>query len=505
MSYLKLMLGRGSYVDSVMEPHRAPADLYKGVLDVEERAMGAAVEDQGVTALLQEVDQSYRKNVNSMDQDVARELNTHAVERGQLRNRMDPERMEMEVASAREELVRLKVDSRDALLAAYVVLRRAKKMLRRFKKKEGVQRDPIVPLPFWILVLTSVTAVVIEGLINALSFAEVLSGGLLAGLMQAMLLAAINVSTAMGAGAIARSMLVPRIVRRIFAGVSTVLYFLFLTGFTGLVAHYRVALHVNPGNAASEAVMRLVNTPLAVYDFSAVVLAITCVIAAIVAFAAAFRAKDPFTEFAEIAGEASAAEESVKLRRQEYLSNVDRVTEDPIARIEDCEMDAANARERFDENMVETMGLKTACHSELANHDISRKNAWNAVCASYRSVLPSASLPDLPPQRLMIRVDFDTVVDTTFEQDQTFAKRLSEHMKDHGKAADRYRLEIGELRREAWENAETYFTSIEAAAERAEAQRCADDGIVVLPSEAPSAQIPFIPSQEARGEDRRSA
>ena len=132
--------------------------------------------------------------------------------------------------------------------------------LRAFQQNQNLTRQAVYPenRTWHVAVLSAM--VLVESLANMTFFAHGLDGGLLAGLLEALVVAGINVAVAFGVGNLMRG-LNGRPWMRLLSALGGGLYAGFLGVFHLTVAHYRIALADTLDNAATVAIARFLDAP----------------------------------------------------------------------------------------------------------------------------------------------------------------------------------------------------------------------------------------------------
>lgn len=384
-----------------------------------------------------------------------------------LREPLDPKRFNALVAEAHHALNRLRNRRKYPLVEAAKRERQGDRDLNAFKRQNRLEREahrPISPLLLW---LGNSAAIVVEGLVNAWAFANVTFGGWLAGLQQALMLAAINVLTACGAGALARNLCHVAWYRKLFGLFTTASYGLFLIGYTLSVGHLRMALLENPETAFAEAIRRLGQAPLAITDFNAVLLMITSLGFALAAFVAAFKAQDPYPGYTEMTRRYQGRRGQLYAYRQQYLGAIDTET-DPYYRtaIDACLATARRAREQFRDNIIETKRVINAYRRGSADLEASavycvqlyrqtNEEVSNIARPAYFKAVPHPFSP----------ADFLDLGEPALAQDEQFAQAFLQLASRLAEAADEARTRIRDLRAAARQEADAFFAETDAVAE----------------------------------------
>ncbi len=108
------------------------------------------------------------------------------------------------------------------------------------------------------------------------------------------MLAAVSVLVAFFFGNVLREFNHRRWGRKAFAALAGAGYLVCLAIYILLVDHYRDALLANPDTATAEAVLRLLHTPLAIFDFNTLLLMLASVGFAAAAATAGYNSSDPY-------------------------------------------------------------------------------------------------------------------------------------------------------------------------------------------------------------------
>ena len=137
-----------------------------------------------------------------------------------------------------------------------------------------------------------------ESMANSYFFAQGTDFGLLGGFFQAVLVSAVNVGVALLFGQYAlRYFWHYQKTWKYLAGGMLLLYVIFAIGFNLLVAYYRVALEIDPDNAARIAFSLIWPNPFAIGNFDAAILLFIGIIISVLALIKSLTSDDPYPGF----------------------------------------------------------------------------------------------------------------------------------------------------------------------------------------------------------------
>jgi len=385
-----------------------------------------------------------------------------------LREYLDPTRFNALVAEACHALDRLKNRWKYPLVEGARRERQADRDLKAFKRQNRLdEREAHSPISPLLLGLGFGVAIVVEGVVNAWAFANVTFGGWVAGLQQALILAAINVLIASVAGATARNLCHVVWYRKLFGLFTTGSYIVFLTWYTLSVGHLRMALLENPETAFSEAIRRMGHEPLAITDFNSVLLMLASFGFALAAFVAGFKAQDPYPGYTEMTRRYQERRGQLYAYRQQYLGAIDTET-DPYYRaaIDACLATARRARDQFRDNIFETKCVIHAyrrCRADLEASAMYCVQLYRQTNEEVSNIARPAYFKTVPHP--FSPADFLDLGEQALAYDEQFAKDflpLASRLTD---AAEEARSRIRDLRATSRQEADAFFAETEAMAE----------------------------------------
>ncbi|SHE21974.1 hypothetical protein [methanotrophic endosymbiont of Bathymodiolus puteoserpentis (Logatchev)] len=205
-----------------------------------------------------------------------------------------------------------------------------------FQKNNKLQRTAHYPdsqllyfaiiLLFWLL----------ESAGNGYFFAEGSELGLLGGVGQAVIIAAINISIAFFLmGWIFRYKNHVSLWKKWLAYISLMVYLPCVFGFNLLVAHYREYFAVQPEDAGSLAVQRFIEAPLHLSEFNSWILFFMGLLFAVFAFIDGYKRDDAYPGYGKLHRRLLALNEEYDERRDDVVMQIEEVRHDFLRKLEE--------------------------------------------------------------------------------------------------------------------------------------------------------------------------
>lgn len=205
-----------------------------------------------------------------------------------------------------------------------------------FQKNNKLQRTAHYPdsqllyfaiiLLFWLL----------ESAGNGYFFAEGSELGLLGGVGQAVIIAAINISIAFFLmGWIFRYKNHISLWKKWLAYISLMVYLPCVFGFNLLVAHYREYFAVQPEDAGSLAVQRFIEAPLHLSEFNSWILFFMGLLFAVFAFIDGYKRDDAYPGYGKLHRRLLALNEEYDERRDDVVMQIEEVRHDFLRKLEE--------------------------------------------------------------------------------------------------------------------------------------------------------------------------
>ena len=245
----------------------------------------------------------------------------------------------------------LTVTSRGVLASLWQDWRAAERTLNAFRMEHGVTRAAVYPESHLWHIAVLIGLAFVEALANMVFFARG-AEGLLGGLLESLVVAAVNIATAFCAGISIRGVHSPSLMQRLLAGVVGLGYVAFLGLFHLAVAHYRVALVLDPDKAATVAMTRLMQQPWALADMYSCLLLVIGLLGATIAFLDGYKFDDPLPGYGAVWRQWKAAKAAYESLKHQYLTDIQMLTDVYLTQVDT----------RFDEAMAAMM----AYHASVA-------------------------------------------------------------------------------------------------------------------------------------------
>lgn len=239
--------------------------------------------------------------------------------------RTAPERLDAVECDCTVELTRLHTQSRPILVAAKRSERSQRLALRAFRYQHKLNREARYPesraLHFSALALVCV----IEALANTFAFAQGSNLGILGGLAQALLIAAVNVVFAFFAGRVASGLFHRNWGIKSLAATLIGGWAVFESLYALTVAHYRIALLNNMDTASWVALKRLQAIPLTIDDVTSLLLTVFTLAFGVAALLTGLATDDRFPGFGARTRAHKAAAARLETLRQNHLGAIDAI------------------------------------------------------------------------------------------------------------------------------------------------------------------------------------
>ncbi|MBE0472132.1 MAG: hypothetical protein IBX55_21820 [Methyloprofundus sp.] len=181
-------------------------------------------------------------------------------------------------------------------------------------------------LLFWLL----------ESAGNGYFFAEGSELGLLGGIGQAVIIAALNISIAFFLmGWIFRYKNHISLWKKCLAYISLMIYLPCALGFNLLVAHYREYFAIQPENAGNLAVQRFIDAPLHLVEFNSWILFFMGALFAVFAFIDGYKRDDAYPGYGKLHRRLHIAHENYDEHRDDVVMQIEAVRQDFLRKLEE--------------------------------------------------------------------------------------------------------------------------------------------------------------------------
>lgn len=352
-------------------------------------------------------------------------------------------------SEAMDALGRLRAKCKLSLAKARAAEQAARRDLRSFCCENGLAREAHEARSTRALAASGLLVVLLEGAINTWAFVPGSDLGWLGGMIQAVVVAGVNIGPSYFAGVLARNLLHVSRLRKA-AGVCTTLIFLFgyFPAYTLLVAHYRAALMVDTEQAAVQAVLRLIHTPFAIYDFHTWLLVICQALFSLGSFMTGFLAADPYPGYSREQANWMKRKTRVEAEESDYIRGIDAVTQPMLDAVDQRLTEACRARDTYREHVAEARSLVSDYDYSVRRLDSARA----ALVNRYRDV--NHRIRDTPPPAYFADSTSELVkgsgtVSPAF--DMSALEHAAEVMQNFSIDASDLRQKAAEVKRRIWE------------------------------------------------------
>lgn len=257
---------------------------------------------------------------------------------------------------------------RDSLFRVKEEVTEAKEEFRRFRNEHGLQkRLPKYPKSHILHWSFIVVFVLVETSLNGSFLALGSMAGLVGGLSQALVIAAVNVLMGVIVGGTAfRHLSIKRWLPRVAALLGIAAWVLIAGAFNLAVAHYRAALGGDyPEQAGQIAIQRLRLAPLEIGDLAGWML---CLMGIIFNAASAFdrwKMDDPYPGYGELARRREQLEQEYIEQKQEIESDLSEIKDSALAAIDALSMEIEGRREEHHGILLSRANLKDLFQGHL--------------------------------------------------------------------------------------------------------------------------------------------
>ena len=305
-------------------------------------------------------------------------------ERAQINNQSEHSKLEVKSLMAREfrVLKQLKKDLDDI-----------QQEFHAFRVLNNLNRTPHYPdsqllyfaiiLLFWLL----------ESAGNGYFFAEGSELGLLGGVGQAVIIAAINISTAFFfMGWLFRYKNHCSVLKRLGAYTGLGIYLLAVFAFNLLVAHYRDYFAFQPEQAGSMAVQRFIDTPWLLSEFNSWILFVMGLLFAVFAFVDGYKRDDVYPGYGKLHRRLQLLLEEYEDQRDDIVLQIEQVREAFLYKLEEMKQAVLLKHTR----LVHLVENKQAFVSEYQQGIANFNAAANTLIYRYRDINMSHRLDSVP-------------------------------------------------------------------------------------------------------------
>jgi hypothetical protein len=284
---------------------------------------------------------------------------------------------------------------RDRLYALKTAVVENETTFRRFQRQHRLQRPPQFPQSRVLHVGILVALALVESAANAFLIALGHERGLLGGLVNAVVISALNVGGGVFAGlALVRYLFHCSMVRQLLSAVGCCVYVVFVLTSNLLVAHYRDAFEATGGErAAARALDSLMENPFQLQDVSGWFLFLMgCAFAGIAAYDG-FRLDDTYPGYGRVARLAEEAKRDYIAEKESVLSTVVAIRDAGMRAADELVADIDVRRAHYESLIAEKRRLLESYEQHLRYVE----QCANDLLSIYRDANRGARTNEPPP------------------------------------------------------------------------------------------------------------
>ncbi|WP_031434260.1 hypothetical protein [Methylomarinum vadi] len=295
-------------------------------------------------------------------------------ERAEITNQTNHIKLEIESLMSREfrELQTLRRE-RDELEDEFRQFRRANKLDRIPHYPDSQLLNFAIILLFWL----------VESAGNGYFFAEGSELGLLGGVAQAVIIAAINIATAFFIiGTIVRYKNHVSWWKRLCTYIGLLIYGGAAVAFNLLVAHYRDLFAVNPASAGNQALQQFKENPLTLADFNSWMLFCMGLLFSVFALIDGYKRDDPYPGYGKLHRRLRELFDNYEEQRDDVIEQIETIRRDFLGRLERMKQAVAMKHTR----LVHLVEEKQAFIAEYQHGIANFITCANALIHRYRDI-----------------------------------------------------------------------------------------------------------------------
>ncbi len=287
-------------------------------------------------------------------------------------------------------------------------------------------------------IAVAISLVLVESVANGFFLSKGLEGGLLAGLVQAIVIAGISVYISYSAGALVRGLFHRLRKYQLISTALLIFYSIFIVSYHLAVGHLRIALDHNPEQAYQQAILRLMEVPFQLNSFDSVMLLILGIVFSLTALYAGTKSDDLTPGYGVLSVRAQSTDKEAHDLRLHQLNDVAQITESV----------AENGRELCIESKRNIAG--EFVHSQLNKRKIlkqyelaiqSLNNSHSYCLAVYRMLNPEGEV-----FVNAFEVDVLDQAETQLKEDDEWLDLLLSQLKQAGADYAQFKIEISHKR-----------------------------------------------------------
>ena len=295
-------------------------------------------------------------------------------ERAAITNHTNHSKLEIESLMSREfrELMTFKHE-RDELDDEYQTFRNTNNLNRIPHYPDSQLLNFAIILIFWL----------VESAGNGFFFAEGSELGLLGGMAQSVIIAAINISTAFFImGGIFRYKNHVSRWKRLGSYTCLLVYSVAVVAFNLLVAHYRDLFAIEPGSAGHLALQQFITAPLALADFNSWMLFFMGLLFSVFAFIDGYKRDDAYPGYGKLHKRLLRLYENYEEQRDDVIEQIENIRRDFLDNLDRMKQAVAMKHTR----LVHLVEEKQAFIAEYEHGIANFVNAANTLIYRYRDI-----------------------------------------------------------------------------------------------------------------------
>ncbi len=263
-----------------------------------------------------------------------------------------------------------------------------------FQAQHHLQRTPHYPDSQLLYIAIALVFWLLESIGNGYFFAEGSELGLLGGIGQAIIIAAINISSAfLLMGWLFRYKNHRAVGKQIAAYLGFIIYLLCTLGFNLLVAHYREFFALQPEAAGNLAVQRFIESPWHLSEFNSWILFVMGLLFSVFAFIDGYKREDAYPGYGKLHRRLQQLHEEYEEHRDAIVEQVEEIRQDFLHKLEEMKQAVLLKHTRLVHLVEDKQAFVAEYEQGIANFTA----AANALIYRYRDMNMRAR--QTPPPR----------------------------------------------------------------------------------------------------------
>jgi hypothetical protein len=254
--------------------------------------------------------------------------------------------------------------------------------LTRFRESHRLSRPPRNFGSRWLKLSFLLLILAIEGVLNGLFLSKGNQFGLVGGVLQALIIATINIAVGLIVGRFVMTWLWHRNgFAKTLGAIGTLIYLGAAFGFNIAVAHYRNAVGADPFTASAEAYEALVHRTFDIADLESWALFVMGFLFSIAAAYDGWMLDDPYPGYGQRIRHNLEALEEYNERKQDLFDDLDKIKKAAEDEIDDVAKTIENRHSEFTTILARSQSLRSA----MAEHFDHLETAGNTLLIFYRN------------------------------------------------------------------------------------------------------------------------